>query len=626
MSDVFKEISTFPEVTRHCHLVFDSMAIRHDVKWDDNAQKQMGYCDYGNKVTIQNKNKQASQALVFMLVSLRGTWKWPVGYFLVDAINATVQAQLVKTALVMAQESGIKVWSVTCDGTKVNYSTMTLLGCNLNTTNYCDLKITFKHPSSDCDVYFVPDACHNIKLARNALGDLKILKSPTKQIKWSDIQNLHKLQVDLNLKFANKLSSAHVNYKANIMKVKLAAQTLSSSTASALECLKFLGVEELKDCAGTIEYIKRIDELFDFLNSRNPFGKGFKKPIYCDNITYLQKRMEENIKYLYTLMDSKNNLLCTGQRKVFIVGLAAAVKSILEIAKNILLEDSFKYLLTYRFSQDHVELFFAQIRRRHGWNNNPNVFQFKYAMRHLLVKNSISASVKANCTEFQTENDIGFKLKWNKKNNSKNWYDTYHDKTSTFDDNIDNLFDDADSEELYQKINVNNNFLKENILYYIAGFIVKKIIPKLTCKGCIDNIIKNINERHSTYTILVDVKNNGGLVYASQDVHKIICATETELLMFIKTDKLQEEDTFSKIIYRVTRKYVNTDVFCNNNECFQGLEIGLEIPHRLQLINIICKKYLTLRMYSYSKTLTKDILNPVSKRQKLSKLILFNHT
>lgn len=122
----------------------------------------------------------------------------------------------------MSQQSGIRVWSITYDEAHVNYSMVNLLGCNLYTTNYSELKSTFKHPSSDYNVHFIPDACHNVKLARNAFGDLKIMKSPITQINWNHVTNLHKLQQKLNLKFANKLCSAHINFKANIMKVKLA--------------------------------------------------------------------------------------------------------------------------------------------------------------------------------------------------------------------------------------------------------------------------------------------------------------------------------------------------------------------------------------------------------------------
>lgn len=627
--DVFKEILKFPEALRHCNLVFDS-AIWKQVLWDATSKKCVGLCDYGNGISIEHMENEATEVLVFMLVSLRGTWKWPVGYFFVNKITSAIQAELVKTALILSHQSDIRVWSVTCDGAHVNYSTMHLLGCNLYTTNYYELKSTFKHPSSDYDVHFVPDACHNIKLARNMLGDLKILKSPTAQINWNHVINLYKLQLKLNLKFANKLSSAHVNFRANIMKVKLAAQTLSSSTAAALEFLQFSEVENFQDCAGTIEFIKVIDEIFDFLNSRNPFGKGFKKPIFLNNIDFLQQRIEQKIEYLYTLVGPDNNKLCVGKRKTFILRFAAAVKSILQIAKHILIEPCFKYLMTYRFSQDHLELFFAQVRRRHGWNNNPNVLQFKAAMKSLLVKNSIRASLTANCTTFNAENDVQFKLTWAKKKNVQNWHDNIDSVDSIMYN--DNVFDDDENEELYRSITVSeNSFLKDNILYYIAGFVVKAIIRTLTCKGCIANIIRKVGEKQyniSAYTMLIDIKNKGGLVYASNDVYKIVCATETEFRQSLTEGQNKlTKDAYFKIIHRVKRRYVlHTDLFPNNDDCYEEFEIGVDTPHRLQLITIICQKYLTIRMYSHLNTLNKDVINPVSKRQKLSKLILFNNT
>ena len=36
-----------------------------------------------------------------------------------------------------------------------------------------------------------------------------------------------------------------------------------------------------------------------------------------------------------------------------------------------------KYLITYKFSQDYLELFFSAVRGMNGWNNNPTSSQFK---------------------------------------------------------------------------------------------------------------------------------------------------------------------------------------------------------------------------------------------------------
>ena len=39
----------------------------------------------------------------------------------------------------------------------------------------------------------------------------------------------------------------------------------------------------------------------------------------------------------------------------------------------------------------------------------------------------------------------------------------------------------------------------------------------------------------------------------------------------------------------------------------------------------LAEQYLKIRCFSYPKFYTKEIANPVSKRHKLSKLVLFNH-
>ena len=68
------------------------------------------------------------------------------------------------------------------------------------------------------------------------------------------------------------------------------------------------------------------------------------------------------------------------------------------------MECPFKYLLTYKYSQDHVELLFSCIRSRGGWNNNPSSFQLKYALRKMLLRNAVTASKYANCIDFNDSN------------------------------------------------------------------------------------------------------------------------------------------------------------------------------------------------------------------------------
>jgi len=63
------------------------------------------------------------------------------------------------------------------------------------------------------------------------------------------------------------------------MKVKLAAQLLSSPTAKALQYLKDNNFQRFGVCEATIEYCKSIDQILDFLNSTCLFSKRYKSPI-----------------------------------------------------------------------------------------------------------------------------------------------------------------------------------------------------------------------------------------------------------------------------------------------------------------------------------------------------------
>jgi len=75
-----------------------------------------------------------------------------------------------------------------------------------------------------------------------------------------------------------------------------------------------------------------------------------------------------------------------------------------EIATKLFTENlNFKYILTYYFSQDHIELLFGRIRQRYGANNNPNVIQFKTAIKQILLKNAITCSTNNNCNTFDED-------------------------------------------------------------------------------------------------------------------------------------------------------------------------------------------------------------------------------
>ncbi|KAJ8004331.1 hypothetical protein DPEC_G00158010 [Dallia pectoralis] len=127
-----------------------------------------------------------------------------------------------------------------------------------------------------------------------------------------------------------------------------------------------------------------------------------------------------------------------------------------------------RYLLTYKLSQDHLELFFSAVRARGGYN--PNVRQFRGPYKHLLVRHQVKCGT-GNCL--------------------------LRDHTTVLDSTIatvnvaprgdvgpvEVLVPEDDS--LPDLLDVDNlSEYKEAAISYITGFIVKKMKEKVNCMHC----------------------------------------------------------------------------------------------------------------------------------------------
>lgn len=126
--DVLDKVATEPAPLYS--LVIDSMSIRQRLIDPGDSKPLLGYVDYGNGMS-DNPEKQASEALVFLLVSLNSKQRHPCGYFFVDKTNAEIQKNLIIQFLTLAQEKGIDIMNITCDGCPTNQSTLQKLGAKL---------------------------------------------------------------------------------------------------------------------------------------------------------------------------------------------------------------------------------------------------------------------------------------------------------------------------------------------------------------------------------------------------------------------------------------------------------------------------------------------------------------
>ena len=75
--------------------------------------------------------------------------------------------------------------------------------------------------------------------------------------------------------------------------------------------------------------------------------------------------------YIQGLKNPRGRLLYKTKKKTAFHGFSMAIKAISGIFDEYVQSGQLKYLLTYKMSQDHLELFFCSMRSGLGQNNNP---------------------------------------------------------------------------------------------------------------------------------------------------------------------------------------------------------------------------------------------------------------
>lgn len=328
------ESSSWPY--KYCCLHVDEMEIKKHLDYDRNTGTVHGFTDIGAGPLDDSSHPQATKALAVVAVGLAGYWKLPLGYFLTDGANSTLQSTIIKDIVSKLYDCGCLAVSVTFDGLAANLKTAELLGASLDVNA---MMSRFPHPSDPTKfVCIILDACHMVKLMRNLLNEYQIVVIPgVGKAKWQNIENLHKTQQTEGLTLANRLSQRHVQYKLQKMKVRLAVQLLSSSVARALEYLRVNGFEEFADSYPTEKLIVMVDKLFDILNSRSINSKGYKKAINANNAVSTIAFLNDARVFLLSLQDSNGKLLVNTRRRTCIIGFCATIDSIIYMVENYIL-------------------------------------------------------------------------------------------------------------------------------------------------------------------------------------------------------------------------------------------------------------------------------------------------
>lgn len=180
------------------------------------------------------------------------------------------------------------------------------------------------------------------------------------------------------------------------------------------------------------------------------------------------------------------------------------------------------------------------------------------------------------------------------------------------------------------------NDFQENVLFYVAGYIARRLINQTTCHHCIEILLKNDNDMGNdhiysaspdTFKKFTNFVSRGGLVFASNVVYKIIHFAERQFRFMVgKKGVLNSRLNIKQQIINITINY-----FSENIQMFQPKhpvtqEFISEENHEIQIIRKILEVFIKLRFHSHSSLVNSELHGGgATVRQKMTKLILFKN-
>lgn len=547
----------------------------------------------------------ATDALVFLINGVNCRFKIAVSYFLIKSLTAEERANIVTLIIkTIYDECGARVVYLTFDGLPANLKMTTLLGANIFSLPQ---KTFFNIDGVPNDIYLSLDNCHMLKLIRNNWRNYRTFyNSYGEKIEWRYLQMLHELQNEKFLCLAPKITPSHIYFDNCKMKVKLATQVFSCAVANGLKYLEKTDSNFI-DCLATSKFLQLLNDGFDILNSNNKFAKyPFKRSLSLKNVDLIFKKLSEIEEYIEAMYYEDNVgekiKLIDSSIKTGFIGFLVNCTSLKKFYFEYVESKLMNYVLLYKMSQDHLELFFCMVRRMGGNNNNPSVLGFEAAYKRLLVNKSIKCVNSGNCVT----QDV-----------SKILVASSSSVPKIIQENILQAEDEAF--ETYMEITDKYTL---DVVTYIAGFIMYRAINRyLHCEDCLEILIAG----PKCHCDLIESKRWGSLLMPTYDVQKI-CISSEEIVKTCIGDSPTKFD-YGRLTTKILQKLDPTILSSQDmqDHCTETTDLSdldsILYNHRYIVLKLIISLYLKVRFHFMGK---KENSKKISIRKKLNKLILFN--
>lgn len=587
-------------------LLFDEMSIKTIIQHSEH-----GMVGYENFDGIDPKTaKPATEVIVFMLSAVNDNFQLPFTYYFITKLTGIQKANvLVKIARAIISTGAI-LSSVTFDGMKTNPNMCKRLGANL------DVFSTDFKPYIEIDghkIYVVYDPSHGMKLIRNILGEKEVIyDADGNQIKWIYIKRLVHLKNDFDFSLTHKLNKAHLNWRNKIMKVRLAAETISNSSADSIDFLTNIQHHLFRDAQHTAKFMRIFNDLFDVFNSkRDKFKENpLKRPLSVENSEQIFELFERASEYIMGLKirPEKNARLvdlCSSQSRTGFQGFLINMKSSRAMFEKFVIQEKvLTNIPTMSLSQDHLEIFFGRIRAFGRANDNPTCTHFKAAYRKLLANTTLlysrsgNVQARSSLTIYNPYSNISFIT-----SRTERFPNNKEDVTS---DDVDNLLLELANIEALESTHRLTD-LSNYSISHCANIIEKKI---LTSDSFDCDLCRTVfDENQKLQTAFVSARFEGRR--PCRDTH-LICKTADH---FMKIELLKGNSNLNVLRAAILSSLEPVSLFSRSIFTYHA-------DHKLFLIKFIINEYVRTKGVYMARKTTLD-LQQQQVRQRYTKLIHF---
>jgi len=300
-------------------------------------------------------------------------------------------------------------------------------------------------------------------------------------------------------------------------------------------------------------------------------------------------------------------IINSGRRTGF-NGLIICLTSLGDLIDDVLKTNQLEFLLTYKISQDHLEMFFSAIRSCGGFCDNPTASQFEAAYKRLLIHNEIVTSSQANCISQDSTEILSTTSSSKKKNSVSNSLDLIC-SAGTDEDETMSMF-------LALQRFPHSSYLMD-VTQYISRAVTKQLIKIINCPEC----VKVLSETNSTPMPFIDIKTRGKLNKPTNDVTELcriaenVFRTQPSIYKTIGATNIRETfimKSFSKI--NINKYFLNLSEHIYNQDLINN--------HLIQIIKEIFKTYFNIRIHYFNQS----SIQPRDRiRSHFTKLVHFRH-